>query len=141
MADIIAPLSYETRISYADTDAGGIIYHARYIEMAERARLDMLRRLGCAAATLIEQHGGLFVVKKLTIDYLQSAGLDSDIIIETQPKHIGGSSLLFAQHFYHQRGTEKIPLASLEILLVFVAYKSRKATRIPTSLRQLFYRS
>ena len=30
-------------IAYADTDAGGIVYHGRYIEIAERARMDVLR--------------------------------------------------------------------------------------------------
>ena len=30
-------------IAYADTDAGGIVYHGRYIEIAERARMNWLR--------------------------------------------------------------------------------------------------
>ena len=30
-------------IAYADTDAGGIAYHGRYIEIAERARMNILR--------------------------------------------------------------------------------------------------
>ena len=30
-------------IAYADTDAGGIAYHGRYIEIAERARMNWLR--------------------------------------------------------------------------------------------------
>ena len=29
---------YVHDVSYADTDAGGVVYHGRYIEMAERAR-------------------------------------------------------------------------------------------------------
>ena len=29
-------------IAYADTDAGGIAYHGRYIEIAERARMNIL---------------------------------------------------------------------------------------------------
>ena len=30
-------------IAYADTDAEGIVYHARYLEIAERARMNWLR--------------------------------------------------------------------------------------------------
>ncbi|GEM_PF-2285645 len=31
-------------IAYADTDAGGIVYHGRYIEIAERARMDLQQK-------------------------------------------------------------------------------------------------
>ena len=30
-------------IAFADTDAQGMVYHARYIEIAERARMNWLR--------------------------------------------------------------------------------------------------
>lgn len=31
------------RVYYEDTDAGGIVYHARYAHFFERARTEMLR--------------------------------------------------------------------------------------------------
>ena len=34
------------RVYYEDTDAGGVVYHARYVAFCERARSDCLRLLG-----------------------------------------------------------------------------------------------
>ena len=34
---------YPFSIAYSDTDAGGIVYHGRYVEIAERARMEMIR--------------------------------------------------------------------------------------------------
>ena len=34
------------RVYYEDTDAGGVVYHARYVAFCERARSDWLRLLG-----------------------------------------------------------------------------------------------
>ena len=33
------------RIYYEDTDAGGIVYHSKYLNFAERARAEFLRKL------------------------------------------------------------------------------------------------
>ena len=38
--------SYTTRIYYQDTDAAGIVYHANYLAIAERARTEALREMG-----------------------------------------------------------------------------------------------
>ena len=32
-------------VAYADTDAEGVMYHARYIEVAERARFDISKNI------------------------------------------------------------------------------------------------
>ena len=38
MADHI----YKTKVYYEDTDAGGIVYYARYLHFMERARTEMI---------------------------------------------------------------------------------------------------
>lgn len=40
------------RVCFGDTDAGGIVYHARYFEMAERARNEALRAVGIPVGDL-----------------------------------------------------------------------------------------
>ena len=34
---------YSARVYYEDTDAGGVVYHARYLHFLERARTEYLR--------------------------------------------------------------------------------------------------
>ena len=37
--------TFPVRVYYEDTDAGGVVYHARYLHFFERARTEYLRRL------------------------------------------------------------------------------------------------
>lgn len=67
----VTPLLHD--VAYADTDAGGIVYHARYIEMAERSRNHGLAALGLPVAEMKERFGALFVVCDVYALYRQAA--------------------------------------------------------------------
>jgi acyl-CoA thioester hydrolase len=56
------------RVYYEDTDAAGIVYHAAYLEFAERARTEMLRCLGLDHAGLRAGFGLTFAVRGCAID-------------------------------------------------------------------------
>jgi len=78
-------------IAYADTDAAGIVYHARYLEIAERARMDWLK--GNAPP-----EGDLgFVIKEITIKYLRALRVWDEIIVETTATNVGAASLTVEQ--------------------------------------------
>jgi acyl-CoA thioester hydrolase len=62
-------------IAYADTDAGGIVYHARYIEIAERARMDLF-------SDVSDPDGG-FVIRDLSIKYMKPLHLGDRFTVET----------------------------------------------------------
>jgi acyl-CoA thioester hydrolase, YbgC/YbaW family len=53
--------NWNARVYYEDTDAGGVVYHARYLAFYERARTEMLRQLDIKQQTLL-QEGIAFVV-------------------------------------------------------------------------------
>lgn len=67
----VAPLLHD--VAYADTDAGGIVYHARYIEMAERSRNHVQAALGLPVAGMKARFGVLFVVCDVYALYRQAA--------------------------------------------------------------------
>ena len=64
-------------IAYADTDAEGIVYHARYLEIAERARMNWLR----GHMTNGDDIG--FVVRELNVKYMQPLRVADDCVVET----------------------------------------------------------
>lgn len=68
--------SFPVRVYYEDTDAGGVVYHARYLHFFERARTEYLRILNFTQQTLLEEQQLAFVVKSLAIDYCVAAKLD-----------------------------------------------------------------
>ena len=80
-------------IAYADTDAEGIVYHARYLEIAERARMNWLRgkmRVG-------DDIG--FVVRELNIKYIQPLVVADEFVIETQMVDVGAAVVKIEQKF------------------------------------------
>ncbi|MCX8500500.1 MAG: YbgC/FadM family acyl-CoA thioesterase [Alphaproteobacteria bacterium] len=99
---------YHYRIAYADTDAGGVVYHGRYLEIAERARLEMLR--DCGLLTMVvalgRQRPGDFaatgesqqlVVRHCTIDYRLPVRLDDLVTVRSRVTDWGGASFNLEQ--------------------------------------------
>jgi acyl-CoA thioester hydrolase len=121
------------RVYYEDTDAGGVMYHAAYLRFAERARTEALRDAGAPHAELAEQEGLFFVVRRIKMDYLRPARLDSLVVVETETLSIGGASITLRQSFL-EAGTR---LAEAEVLLVCVRAENLQPARIPERWRNV----
>lgn len=80
-------------VAYADTDAFGIMYHARYIEVAERARSNWSKDI------VIPNGDAGFVVRELDIKYMRPLLLNDDFIVETRPVKIGTAFMTIEQKF------------------------------------------
>ena len=80
-------------VAYADTDAEGIMYHARYIEVAERARSNWSKGM------VIPDGDTGFVARELNIKYKHPIFLNDEFSIETQALKIGGASMTIEQKF------------------------------------------
>ena len=63
--------SLTLRVYYEDTDAGGVVYYANYLKFYERCRTEYLRELGFEQDQLINEHGIVFVVRHVDVDYLR----------------------------------------------------------------------
>ena len=66
-------------VAYADTDAGGIVYHARFVEMAERSRNLAMRTLGVPVAEMKERFGVQFIVRDVRATF-HRPGLVGDVL-------------------------------------------------------------
>lgn len=93
---------WQVRVYYQDTDAGGVVYHATYLDFYERARTEMLREMGIDQVDLLRQNSA-FVVKWLTIDYKAPAYLDMELIIYTQVITVKKASLIVEQSMINQK--------------------------------------
>ena len=72
-----------TKVYYADTDAGGVVYYGNYMRWLEMARADWLERWGVSLADYVEQ-GVLFAVRRVEIDYLTSAVLGDEVEVTVE---------------------------------------------------------
>ena len=74
-----APLHYE--VAYSDTDAGGIVYHATYVAMAERSRNHVLRSLGLPVAEMKARFNVLFVIREIRAIYHRPAFVGDMLVL------------------------------------------------------------
>jgi acyl-CoA thioester hydrolase len=88
---------WPVRVYWEDTDAGGIVFYANYLKFFERARTEWLRALGLNQRSLLQSHGGLFVVAETQVRYVQPTRLDDALIVTAQLQKKGRTSLTIIQ--------------------------------------------
>ncbi len=120
------------RVYFQDTDAGGVVYHASYVNFMERARTEWLRSFGYSNAGLMKELGVVFVVRSLKMEYLRPALLDDMLTVTAQIKELGRSRI--AVHQTVVRGEDK--LVEAEIHLVCVTLENFKPVSVPEVLRE-----
>ncbi|CDL82692.1 tol-pal system-associated acyl-CoA thioesterase [Xenorhabdus szentirmaii] len=118
------------RVYYEDTDASGVVYHARYLFFYERARTEMLRAKGYNQQYMLDKQVG-FVVSRMTIDYRKPAKLDDQLVVESEVTTIRGASLTFIQRIVDCNG---VVISSAECLVVCVNSSQMKPIALPKSI-------
>ncbi len=123
--------SWPVRVYFQDTDAGGVVYHASYVNFMERARTEWLRTFGYSNAGLMKELGVVFVVRSMKLEYLKPALLDDMLEVTAQIKEVGRSRLVLLQRV--RRG-ESV-LTEAEVHLVCVAVETFKPVSVPDVLK------
>jgi acyl-CoA thioester hydrolase len=124
----------DIRVYYEDTDAAGMVYHARYLAFAERGRAEMLRWAGVPHEDLVRIEGLIFVVRRVKIDYLRPARLDDVLQLTTTPTVMKAASAMLRQEFV----TDGQPIATADVELACVRGSDGRPQRIPARWRQAF---
>ncbi len=88
---------FPVRVYYEDTDAGGIVYHAAYLQFAERARTEMMRLTGMGHTDLQARHGVMLAVHRCTIAYHKPARLDDSLTVASRITAVGGATMTIEQ--------------------------------------------
>lgn len=96
-ASMPSAFTWDVRVYYEDTDAGGIVYYANYLKFFERARTEWLRALGINQHFLLHEHQAMFVVKNVNAEYHAPAKLDDVLKLTLLVEKMGRASILFLQ--------------------------------------------
>ena len=89
--------SWPARVYWEDTDAGGVVYHARYLAFMERARSEWMRALGWDQGVLRDRDDQVFVVRAMDIDFRAPARLDDQLQVSVRLLECGGASFSVGQ--------------------------------------------
>ncbi len=118
---------FDWLVAYPDTDAEGIVYHANYLKIADRAR----------TAWFVENDVSFFdehfvqIVYSVNMKFKAPATLGDKLCIITQVKKIGGATIHLQQNVFLQ---DKI-LCEIALELACVNPKTLKPIRVPAVLR------
>lgn len=126
--------NYQFRICYEDTDAGGVVYHAKYLGIAERARTECIRRLGGTVAELYKEYGQILVVRQMEIQYKKPLFLDDIANVKTSLITALGASCWLSQVFYRE---DEI-VTDIKLQLVCLRKNDYTPTPFPRHWQKIF---
>ena len=119
------------RVYYEDTDFSGFVYHASYLRFLERGRTELLRDLAGDQSDLHREASGLvFVVRRMSLDYLRPAKMDDLLTIVTRTRALRGASMQLVQEV--RRGDARLVAAEVTVACV----RDGRAVRLPDALRR-----
>jgi len=121
----------EKKIYYHDTDTGGVVYYARYLNHLEEGRTEFLRSKGIDTAEYA-RNGIMFPVVHLEVDYKASARYGDTIKILTSLEKVGNASAIFAQTI--MRGDTLLIKAKIVWACVD---QNMKVKRVPEAIRNI----
>ena len=124
---------HKVKVYYEDTDAGGIVYYANYLNFLERARTEAIQNIGLSNKEIKENYNTLIIVKSCNIQYKKSAYLEDVLHIRSFVKNVTKTSLFMMQVITKN---EEVIVEAL-VHLVFVNNQG-KPTKIPELIYENF---
>ena len=125
--------SWQVRVYYEDTDAGGVVYHANYLNFMERARTEWLRALGFEQTDLRDNLHIVIVVHSLQIAFKKPAKFNDLLTVKCHLTKLGNSSWHCAQSILRDDEV----LIEAQVKAAFVNTQTFKPTRIPAAILQV----
>jgi acyl-CoA thioester hydrolase len=132
-----APFSFQLRVYWEDTDAGGVVFYANYLKFFERARTEWLRSLGFGQERLRLETGTVFIVTDTAVRYLRPARLDDLLDVTVVLEHAGRAQMAIAQQAWKRSNhAAQAPelLAAGTIRIACVDAGTFKPQRIPMAV-------
>jgi acyl-CoA thioester hydrolase len=123
----------EHRVTYAETDQMGVVYHAHYLVWCEMARTEHLRRLGMTYRDL-EAGGTYLAVAEARVRYHAPARYDDVVRVRCWVRDAGSRGVRFAYEIAPSGGG---PIQATAETLLIALNRARAVTRIPEHVREL----
>lgn len=132
--------SIRKQVYYDDTDGGGVVYHARYLNYLDHARSDFLQQLGFSLQTLQRDHGIFFAVTAAQIRYLRPARLSDELEVTAELANFSNAGMSFNQSVLRLRDHNAEPelLVEGKIDLACLDSIRFRPVRIPKPIREKF---
>jgi acyl-CoA thioester hydrolase len=126
------------RVYIEDTDAGGIVFHAKYLHYMERARTEWVRSCGVGLRAGLADNIS-YVVQRLDIQYAVAAKLDDELLVTAEPVAFGRVWMDFRQRVL--RAADRKVLSDSNVRVACVALDTGRPRRLPENMQELLARN
>ncbi len=103
----MAAFSYFRTIHFADTDAAGVVFFARYLAIAHEAYEEALAAIGIPLHTFFNDHGIVIPVAKSEAAYRRPLVCGEKIRVDLQPQRISDNTFSLAFELFKVGPPEK----------------------------------
>jgi len=129
-----SPFSLPVRVYIEDTDAGGIVFHAKYLHYMERARTEWVRSRGVGLRAGLTENIS-YVVQRLSIHYAVPAKLDDQLRVTADLVRGGRVWMEFNQRV--ERESDGVLLADAVVKVACVALDTGRPRVLPATMKAL----
>jgi 4-hydroxybenzoyl-CoA thioesterase len=133
-----ASFELPVRVYIEDTDAGGIVFHAKYLHYMERARTEWVRSCGVSLRAGLADNIS-YVVQRLDIHYAVAAKLDDELLVTAEPVAFGRVWMDFRQRVL--RAADRKLLSDSNVRVACVALDTGRPRRLPENMQDLLARN
>ncbi len=127
--------NFKYRVYYEHTDAGGVVYHSRYLNFFERARTDWLRQRGIIQSDLHKQLNIIYVVTAADLKFKKPARMDDTLKVTCKMIRLRRASVDFYQEMVNQ---DNLLLATVTIKAACLQADTFKVIAFPKILKESF---
>ncbi|MGB0895374.1 MAG: tol-pal system-associated acyl-CoA thioesterase [Parashewanella sp.] len=124
-------------IYYENTDAGGVVYHANYLNFFERARTEWLKSIGISQSQLLQQDIA-FVVKHCDISFRIAAKFEQNLKVLSNMSNMKKASMTFHQSLIDDDGNL---YCEAHVTVACVNLSKMRPTAIPKQIIQELMRA
>ena len=124
--------TYDTSITFRDSDAAGIVYFPRYFAMAHTAYEAFMEKAGLSFAQMLKDGEFILPVVHAEGDYTIPMLFGEKVVIRIEVEKIGNSSYQLHHEFVNDRGQVT---AELRTIHVAVDMQTRQSIPLPEHLR------
>ena len=129
-----APFELPIRVYIEDTDAGGIVFHAKYLHYMERARTEWVRSRGVGLRAGLSDNIS-YVVQRLSIHYANAGRLDDELRVTANLVRCGKVWMEFEQKV--NRLSDGALLTDATVKIACIALDTGRPRRLPESILAL----
>lgn len=120
----------EKKIFFHDTDSGGVVYYARYLNYLEESRTEFLEQKGLSVQEFHEQ-GFLYAVRTCNLSYRSPARYGDIVSCSAKLKKITAAQLFFDQKIINKKSGRLLLEAEVSLVCLTLDFK-------PTQIPEIF---